>query len=185
MRCPWRVWPLLLACSAALPAAELVALDVERDGRVIQVSSELHIAAPRSLVYAILSDYERLPQLSSRFKESRVEQGADSSTWVYTVVEGCVLFFCRSVARYAQLETQPDTMIMAIVDPARSDFELGEERWELATRNDTTVVHYTHTLEPKFWVPPVIGVWVIRKTLREDALKAASRIERMAAAQAR
>ena len=164
-------------------AAELVSLDVRREAGVVYVASELRIAAPRPQVFAALSDYANLPNLSSRFKESRLDVDAAGTTHVYTRLEGCVWFFCRSVTRHAVLQTEAPSWILATVDPDRSDFEYGVERWDLTQTDDMTTVRYTHELDPKFWVPPVIGVWVIRKTLQSDALKAARKIERMARAE--
>ena len=153
------------------------ALDVYRDAGRFHISSELYIEAPPAQVFAALSDYDNLASLSSRFLESRSETDADGNTRVYTLIEGCVWFFCRSVERYAVFVTEPPVSITATVDPAESDFVYGREHWALTPEDEGTRVMYTHELKPRFWVPPVIGVWVIRRTLAADALKAATRIE--------
>ncbi len=163
--------------AAAARAAEIRKLEVERNNGVIDIVAELQIDAPRALVFATLSDYERLAELSTRFKESRAEIAADGTTMVYTRVEGCVLFFCRTVERHATLQTIVDVEIRTTVDPERSDFELGRERWVLTDNAGGTLVTYTHELVPKFWVPPVVGVWAIRRELQADAMSAARKIE--------
>lgn len=171
---------MALLWAAQLVAAELRSLDVVRDDGRIFVESELYIEAPRAQVFSALSDYDNLSSLSSRFVESRSEIAADGTTQVYTLIEGCVWFFCRSVERYAQLETEVPLSITATAIPERSDFVYGVEHWRLSEEGSGTLVTYTHELEPRFWVPPLIGVWVIRRTLADDALKAATRIEVLA-----
>jgi hypothetical protein len=172
------------AGSEAVCAAEIRQLDVERaDGRVT-VNSEILIAAPQAAVFAALSDYEKFSELSDRYLESGfVEPAGDGAPRIHTVVEGCVLFFCQTIERYARLELTPDSRIESIVDAEMSDLKFGHERWELSAEDEGTRVVYQHELEPDFWVPPVIGVWAIRRILAGDSLKAATRIEQLALSQ--
>jgi hypothetical protein len=158
--------------------AELMRLDVSRDKSLISVAAALHIDAPIQGVYERLSDYDGLAQMSQRFREARVEsQAPDGSLLIYTRVEGCVWFFCRDVERYARLQGNGTDRLEATVQPEGSDFEYGYEQWQLIETSSGTTVEYSHELRPKFWVPPVIGMWVIERALRSDALTAAQRLE--------
>lgn len=133
------------------------------------------------LVFQALSDYEHFAELSTRFKESRfLEPAPNGDPRIYTQVEGCVWFFCRTVSRYAQLELIPYVRITATVEPDESDVDYGVESWELTTVRNATRVSYTHEMEPKFWVPPVVGLWAIKRVLNKDALESAKRIEALA-----
>jgi len=166
-------------------AAELAHLDVSREKKTISVAAELNIDAPMQQVYATLSDYEGLSQMSERFREARVEnQAADGSLLIYTHVEGCVWFFCRNVERYSRLLGNGINRLEVTVLPEASDFEYGYEQWRLFETHKGTTVEYVHEFRPKFWIPPVLGVWVIKRALRLDALKAAQRIEQSAFADA-
>jgi uncharacterized protein YndB with AHSA1/START domain len=182
---------VLLAIRAAAPqAAEVVSLDVQRSGARLQVRSTMLIDAPQALVFRALSDYERFAELSARYRESRfAEPAADGTPRVYTRMEGCILFYCKSVARTARLYTDSPQTIRAEVEPEQSDFDYGLEIWLLTTvttpAGDRTQVVYTHEFDPRFWVPPVLGVWAIKRSLTQDALKAATRIERLALSEPR
>ena len=139
------------------------------------------IAAPTLLVFQALTDYEHFSDLSSRYIESRfIDPAPNGQLRIYTQVEGCVWFFCRTVSRYAQLELNPDIHITATVEPEESDVSYGVEVWELEAVQGGTQVSYRHDMEPKFWVPPVVGLWAIRRALNKDALSAAERIEALA-----
>ena len=152
-----------------------------REHERIQVRAKLIIAAPTSLVFQALTDYEHFSDLSSRYIESRfIEPAPNGQPRIYTQVEGCIWFFCRTVSRYAQLELNPDIHITATVEPAESDVSYGVEIWELEAVQGGTQVSYRHDMEPKFWVPPVVGLWAIRRVLNKDALAAAQRIEALA-----
>jgi hypothetical protein len=177
---------ILIACSVVMlsafaMAAEIELLNVDRDGKILQVDSVLVIDAPRDLVFAALSDYDAFSGLSERYKQSRfIDPAADGTPRVYTAVEGCVWFFCRTVERYARLELTPDEKIVATVEPEQSDFKAGLEQWLLEDDPAGTRVSYTHTMQPDFWIPPLLGVWGIRRALEADALSAANRIEALA-----
>lgn len=158
---------------------------MERAGDRLEVRSQMLINARRPQVFAALSDYSRFAELSSRYRESRfIEPAANGTPRVYTRMEGCVLFYCKSVERYARLTTRAPEYISAVVIPELSDFDYGLETWKLQVvelyGRERTQVDYVHDFDPKFWVPPVLGVWAIRRALEKDALKAATRIERLA-----
>ncbi len=168
---------VVLLATVAL-AVDIELLTVERDGKTLQVDSVLLINAPRELVFAVLADYDAFAELSDRYKQSRfIEPDVDGTTRIFTEVEGCVWFFCRSVKRYSRLELTTNTKIIAVVEPEYSDFESGQEEWLLEDAAAGTRITYTHTMQPKFWVPPLVGVWAIRRTLEKDALSAAQKIE--------
>jgi len=173
---------LLLACSQTI-AAEVEWLKVKRkDGR-IDVRAEVIIHAPTPEVYAALLEYDRLAELSDSFSESRyIEPAGDGAPRIYTKIEGCIWFFCRTVERYARLELEPKRKITAIGEPELSDADLSIESWTLAADGDSTRIDYSMELEPGFWVPPLIGVWAIRGTIKRSAQDTAVRIEALAIA---
>ena len=45
-----------------------------------------------------------------------------------------------------------------------------------------TVVKYNFEFEPKFWIPPLIGPYVMQKNLKNDSVRALYRIEALAQA---
>jgi hypothetical protein len=74
----------------------------------------------------------------------------------------------------------PYQQITATVEPDLSDVDYGVEQWQLHQHEAGTVLIYTHVVEPGFWVPPVLGPWALRRSLRRDALSAAEHIESLA-----
>ncbi len=132
-------------------------------------------------MFRALADYDRIHELSKRYVESRfIEPAADGTPRIYTKVRGCVWFFCRTVERYARLSLQPETTITATVEPEDSDMGYGVELWELEALGPQTRILYRHEAEPKFWVPPLIGGWAIRRVLSKDAPGFAKAIEQSA-----
>ena len=76
--------------------------------------------------------YDRFDELSDSFTESHyIEPTADGLPRIYTKIEGCIWFFCRTIERYAHLELDPLRQITAVTEPELSDAELSIERWSL------------------------------------------------------
>lgn len=165
----------------SVDAAELRGLQVKKNGARIEVEAELFIEAPTPQVFDALADYGEFADLSSAYLESRyLEPDVDGTPRIYTKVRGCVLFFCRTIVRVARLDTVPYRQITATVEPALSDFDYGVEQWEMHQHEAGTMLIYRHVMQPGFWVPPILGPWVLRRLLRRDALSAAEHLESLA-----
>lgn len=174
---------LLLTAVAVLPAraANIETLTVQRDHKLINVVASMVIEAPRPFVYQALSDYDHFSEMSDSFVESRfIEPAPDGTPRIYTKIEGCIWFFCRTINRTARLELDPVIRIVATVEPELSDAKYAREEWVFEDLGAATRIYYRHDLQPDFWVPPGIGVWAISNVLSRTTLKAAQRIEKMA-----
>jgi len=162
-------------------AADLLSLDVVREDRHILVNAEIRVMASPAAVYAALIDYDNFSLWSRRYKSSSyIENAPDGSPQARSDIEGCVLFFCRMVSRVVRLDLQPPEYIRATADTTQSDVLFGVEEWWIAPDGDGSVVRYAHAVEFDFWVPPVIGVWAIKHSLKGDGIRAAERIEAIA-----
>jgi hypothetical protein len=174
---------LLLSIAAVLPvrAATIEKLTVQRNHGLINVVASMIIEAPRPFVYQALSDYDHFSEMSDSFVESRfIEPAPDGTPRIYTKIEGCIWFFCKTINRTALLELDPVVRIVATVEPELSDAKFAREEWVFEDLGAATRIYYSHDLQPDFWVPPGIGVWAIKATLSRTTLKAAQRIEKMA-----
>jgi len=74
----------------------------------------------------------------------------------------------------------PHREIVALADPEESDFNYSRERWQLEADGDGAILKYEFELEPSFWVPPVIGPYVMKRVLRAGGSDAVDRIEALA-----
>ncbi|MGH8495199.1 MAG: SRPBCC family protein [Gammaproteobacteria bacterium] len=171
---------MLAACSAS--AVESYRMDASRNGGVFVLDAEVRIDAPIGAVHAVITDYENLERLSDRIKESRVLDAEPNSTLVFTRVEGCFAFFCRTIERVERVIEFAPNHIEATTLPEQSNVKYGKTMWVLhRDGDDATRVEYYLALQPDFWVPPFIGHLAIRRSLRADAAAMFERIEEIAA----
>lgn len=167
--------------SFALQGAELRDVQVELRNERYRLYSETYFDVGREALYAVLTDFGLFKQFTSAIVESRnVEPDERGRPGFYARMEGCVLLFCKSFIRSGYLLLSPIAEIVAISNPEESDFKYSRERWQLIPDADGTIMIYDFELEPAFWVPPVIGPFVIQRALRGGAERAVNRIEALA-----
>lgn len=143
--------------------------------------SETYLDVSRQALYEVLTDFEQFEKFTSAIVEARnTEPNEYGQPGFYTRMEGCVLLFCKSLTRNGYLILIPRLEIVAISIPEESDFKYSHERWQLIDFEDGTIMIYDFEMEPAFWVPPVIGPFVIQRVLRSGAERAVDRIEKLA-----
>lgn len=170
------------ARSASADPATFRGLTVSREQEAFEVRFEAVVAAPPERVFAVLTDFDRLQRLNPAIVESRrLAPTAGNGVRVRTVLEGCVAFFCRRMRRVEAVRSSDQRLIRTRILPEESDFRSGRSRWELAAITGGTRVRYRARLVPDFWVPPVIGPWAIKRTLRSGFRTLVQRLERLAA----
>lgn len=177
MRGPASALCLLLGAEVAV-AAELRAIELEREGDRFIGTAEIWLDAPRESVYEVMADWDLSTQFSSLIVESRdLETGPNGGPGFYMKNKGCVLFFCKTFEREGSVEREPYERISANADPEKSDFHMSEEVWQFEQTGGGTLVNYRIEMNPKFWVPPVIGAYAIKRKIRKDGVEALRRIE--------
>lgn len=172
----------LLSCwSATAGGADLRSVSVEKVDDRYHLVSKAWFAASRQELYRVLTDYDQFVKFTSAFVDTRnVQPDELGRPRFYTRMEGCVLLFCKSFIREGYLILKPIDEIIAISLPGKSDFDYSRERWQLEADGDGTLMTYDFVMEPSFWVPPVIGPFMIKRTLREGGVDAIDRIEALA-----
>lgn len=156
----------------ALPAAAMegasdqsVTVRVDRDAQRYRVQVELAARVPMAAVVEQLTDYEHLYQLHPDIDSSEVLSRGDGVTRVRTRTTRCVLFFCFHFTQVSDVRMLSESHLQADIVPEQSDYRYGRMDWQLAEHDGVTTLHYQAELEPGFWVPPIIGHWLVENQL--------------------
>jgi len=162
-------------------AAEMRSVYVEHaDGRYT-MTSVVWFDAEVPQVYEVFRHWDLSTQFSSAIVESRDEAADEFGRPQYYVRNrGCLLFFCKSFERHGYVEAKPNEVLRAFANPETSDFLLSNETWRFVAENGGTMVLYHIQMQPKFWVPPAIGPYLIKRKLRDNGGEAVDRIEAIA-----
>ena len=95
-------------------------------------------------------------------------------------MEGCILFYCLSMRRTERLEKHEFSYIRTMTIPEQSDFTFSSSEWTFAPTEGGTRMTYTMIMEPDFFVPPIVGPYILKRILRSGGSRVISRIERIA-----
>jgi len=161
-----------------LLAGEILDSSVVHDGAVYRLSITARVEAPLAVVYQSITDFNNLAAINPSIEESQVleSQGADRQR-VRSVIRVCILVFCKRVEQVQDVTLVDQRTVVATMVPGGGDFRAGLARWELTAAGAGTDMHFTEAFEPDFWVPPLIGPWLIEKKLVREVAETAVYIE--------
>ena len=192
-----RRWPLwmLLCLAMQAHAAQVSEVHVTRSGARFLIDMHIVMDAPAPAVFRALQDYATMARYNPDLRSVRVQLTASPDrVHLFTTVHLCVLVFCKTMHQ-EQIMTataSPDGgRLDAKLVPHGGDFKGGHGFWIVKpcpTARAATCMDVRIELLPAFWVPPVIGPWVLRRKMDEEARRTGAGLEltarTLAAAQA-
>ena len=133
------------------------------DAGVYSLSIEARIDAPVDKVYRLITDYDHLHDINPAIRASRIlHTFSPVKHRIRTVTRVCVLFYCRNVTQIQDMVQDEHHTIEAVVIPRGSDFRRGRGIWRLTGIGDVTLMRFSAELVPDFYMPALIGPWLIR-----------------------
>jgi hypothetical protein len=167
--------------AATLWAAEPVKITVNQQYGVYQVSLEATLDASADAIRNILTDYVHIYRLNPFITESEILPAPDASVVrVRTRINDCILIFCQNVVRVEDIRELGPGQLYAQIVPQLSNIKSGAAIWQIQPEGNATRLSYDLTLEPGFFIPPLIGTYFIKNKLREQILTTLANIERIA-----
>ncbi|WP_298134262.1 SRPBCC family protein [Acidiferrobacter sp.] len=144
------------------------------DGRY-HMSLELMLRAPVRRVWHVITDYGAIGRLNPAVKKSVVIR-RDGLTVLRMHIRSCVLFICFPVTQTESMTTHGRRFVRGIIIPELSSFRSGYSQWRLRAVPGGTQARFEATLTPAFFIPPLIGPWLIRGKLVHEMRTTASRL---------
>lgn len=158
---------VLLPTLPALALAETVVTRLDQDSYSVRM--EVQISAPSEYVRALLTDYEHLDRVNPSISKSQLLGSfKPGQARVRTVTRSCVAFMCFDMTQVQDVEVRPDGEIIATMVPGKSDFKDGVALWRILPNGTGTHVVFEARMRPAFWVPPLIGMWMIERQIDQQ-----------------
>ena len=171
----------VLTLGQGASAAEILSINVDANDGIYTMNSKVWFDANIDQIYEVYRSWNYSEKFSSTIVEAHdLEPDELGRARFYIRNRGCVLFFCQSFERQGYVETEPKVVLRAFANPDASDFLLSNESWTFDERDGGTVVTYAMAMKPKFWIPPGIGPYLIKRKLRNNGGDAVDRIELIA-----
>ncbi len=133
-------------------------------------------------VWNIISDHDNMNRFSEEILESALigELGRGIKQR-RLLTRTCILVFCFKAKIVEQFREENFTIHARFI-PGLSDFDSGATTWRvIPVDENSSIVEFESELEPAFWVPPVLGPYIMKKKLLSVAKKSIRKIEALAA----
>jgi len=172
---------LIGLCLPVVQAAKVYMAAASQQGRAYQVEVDALVSVPEPRARELLTDYAHLGRINPDIRVSEILLTRGPGDYrVRTVSEVCVWFYCKRIHQVQDVSEAADGSVTATVIPEQSDFRYGYVRLHLWQVPGGTRVLIRGELEPDFWIPPVIGPWLVKRKLLSEALDTLQNLERVA-----
>jgi len=163
------IFSCLIFASSALQAEDLVHVEVFENSGAYQIKVVAVLKVPASYVRGVLTDYTHIYRLNPSIIESEVlEKHEDGAVSVRTKVIGCAAYFCEELERVEKVRQLPSGDLQAEIIPELSQFISGKTLWKIKSKGDFCEVTYHSEVEPDIFIPPVVGKFLVKRSIKEE-----------------
>ena len=158
-------------------AAEILDSKITLKKGLINYQFNASVNARPDAALNILSNYKYLPQLNKHIKSSSQESRGTKTIRVFKL-EKCILKFCFDLDFEEEIEFLENSINLIIIGDS-SSFHSGRSKWTIRKiSEDQTKITIAGQLKPKFWIPPIIGVYFLDKVFNEQITETMANLER-------
>lgn len=170
-------WSFAL-CSVAAHAADDLTVEAERKGAYVEVRARATIVAPLALIWATLTDYERLPEFIPGLRKSRVVSRNGPVAIVEQSGEARFLIFSFPIDVTLEAVEKPPSSLRVRALSGTLRYLDGGYRVEPDSGGSRHVLHWVGMLSPDISLPPLFGEVVMRMSIEDQFTGMVREIER-------
>lgn len=155
---------LCLWVSLQVPAAEVV-VQATRDGDVLLIEATADFEGTIAQTWQVLTDYDRLHEFIPHLRLSRVIERGRGAVTVEQKGEARLLIFSYPIeVRLAINEFPPGKVVSRAV---AGNFKEMSGVYTLDGQQGRVRLRYSGRMTPDFFVPPLVGTWILRHHVHE------------------
>ncbi|MFT6332238.1 MAG: hypothetical protein ACJAW3_000568 [Lentimonas sp.] len=170
----------LLLFNNSSQAAEINSIKTKHKNGRFTIDAKLTISASPENIFRILTNYQNLPKISPKIISSKILKKSVKNIKVRTVIKGCALFACKIIVNTQLVTSVPNEKITTITLPKESNLKFGKMIWIMKKNGNKTDVTYFAQIEPEFFIPPIIGSFLIKKSMKKEAEELMNNVEKAA-----
>ena len=173
------------ALALIAPGATAVTLEqaeIRFRGNSYHYRFSARLEARPEAVRAVVTDYDRLARINNDIVLSRVLVRYDEASLKrQLLMKHCVLVFCFDLDFVERVDFLSNGDITTRVIPGEGNFLHGDTVWRFEALPDgATRVTMEGDQEPDFFIPPVIGPLIMKRTFLREISETNERIETLA-----
>jgi hypothetical protein len=155
---------LALCLAQGLPAgAADVAVVATRDGDVLQIEASADFEGTLGQTWQVLTDYDNLASFIPNLTVSRVIARARDSLTLEQKGEARLLFLSYPIEVRLVVTEVPQTRVVSRA--VAGNFREMSGTYAVEASGSRVKLRYSGRLVPAFYVPPLIGTWVLRNNV--------------------
>jgi hypothetical protein len=160
---PWALLPACLLASLHANAADVV-VHATRSGEALLVEASAEFEGTLERTWQVLTDYDRLGKFIPNMSLSRVTGRSADGIHVEQKGEARLLFWSYPIeVKLAVTEFPFDRVVSHAVG---GNFREMSGTYTLESRGGRLRMRYSGRMVPAFYVPPLIGTWVLRNNVQ-------------------
>lgn len=173
---------LLVFTRTSALAYDLADISVTQSNGIYHINISADIDATAHYVRQVITDYPHAYRINNAIIESEVLDSAiKGNIRVRAKLLLCVPLFCQEAERVDEVTTLASGHIQAVIVPQKSDFRSGKALWKIIPDGQRTRLVYLASIEPDFFIPPLIGPRMVIDNMREQFKSTFQRINQVAA----
>lgn len=180
----------MLCLAPSAHAARVLSVHVRHHNGQFVVRMHVLIEAPGAAAFRALQEYRALSRYNPNLRIEHLKRLTHPDrVELYSKLHACVLFFCRTIHQVqiatARATAHGGVLTVKSIRPD-ADFKSAGGRWTVrpcAKRAAVTCLEIRVTFVPRFWIPPLIGPWIIRDRALAATRRASVGLQRLALAQ--
>jgi len=171
----------LVLLSFASTAGEVRELSVTNEQGQYKLRIAAILDAPENYVYNVITDYKHARRINPTITSVELSPSDDKNAIrVQNSSKHRIGPFSFKVAWAGDIVETGHGSIHITTIPEISSFDSGSALWEIQTLENSTYVLHESSMKPKFFIPPIIGSYILKKHMEKEALAIFDRIERLA-----
>jgi ribosome-associated toxin RatA of RatAB toxin-antitoxin module len=174
-----RLLPLVLLCALASAQAADVTVSASRSGDVLRVDAGAEFEGSLDSAWRVLTDYGRFAEFVPALQVSRVLSRDGNTAVVEQKGEARLLFLSYPIDVRLAITEKPREQIVS--QAVAGNFREMRSTYALEARQGRLYLRYSGRLEPDFYVPPLIGTYLLRSNVEAMFRALVDEIERQQA----
>ncbi|MEO5367705.1 MAG: hypothetical protein H7831_15375 [Magnetococcus sp. WYHC-3] len=172
---------LWLLCSPwPAQALELALFQVNGEGQDYTVHAQGVVNSPARLIVERITDYAHLSDINQIVRSSTILEGAaHENALVRVEARACFLIYCTTKIAIQRYTLEPGRVRVEIL-PNKGHFKGENLVWEFKELEGNRTEFKLHShIQPDFWIPPMVGSWVVRGLLSQEARGTLTTLDRL------
>jgi hypothetical protein len=173
---------LFLLAFSNLYAGQVQSLSTVRTDGAYVFSIRVKINSGVAIIWPLIDDFTNLARMNNAIVNSSYLPSPDPlARRVQVKTHFCIWFFCKYINHVQDIVATDEHEVFTVILPAKSDFRAGWAKWKLTAdrQANTSILAIDMALVPRFWIPPVIGPYLIKRKLNAEGLETVQGLERL------